>query len=357
MDDPNALRFEALRRSAYDVTRDWPAHKAAMAIRAAGFGQGSDAHESLDAVAADSGVSRETVRRARNNLLAAVETRAAQTEQPLLYSLTPPSPGRTAAKSPTTVRALRRLLTMTGPLAWDEVLSAWARAGGKHPHIPLPTDIASMREWAREVGGVIVTPDEDWDGLVTVLVEHPERLDKVSKFLYGALRGQAAGIDRVALLEAAESAGLKATTIATALSQHPAVMRLGRGTWALRGQRHSQSLESRPVPTPRNVDRSRPTTFSWAADGTLVIEFSIPRGPSPVVAVPKAVADLIEGREFLPDGPSVARRITIGKARLWGFGPLVSEQGLTGGQRALLSFNLLAGTASLMPAERKDPRR
>ena len=357
MDDPNALRFEALRRSALDVTRDWPAHKSAMALRAAGFGQGSDARESLDAVAADSGVSRETVRRARNNLLAAVENRSAQTGQPLMYSLTPPSPGLTAAKSPATVRALRRLLTMTGPLAWDEVLSAWARAGGKHPYVPLPTDIASMREWTRETGGVIVTPTEEGNGLVTVLVEHPERLDKVSEFLYDVLRGQAAGIDRVALLDAAEGAGLKATTIATALSQHPAVMRLGRGTWALRGHRHTPSLEAKPVPTPRGVYRSRPTTFSWAADGTLFIEFSIPRGPSPVLAVPRAVADLIEGREFLTDGRSVARRITIGKARLWGFGPLVSEQGLTGGQRARLSINLLTGTASLMPLERKDPGR
>jgi hypothetical protein len=49
-------------------------------------------------------------------------------------------------------------------------------------------------------------------------------------------------------------------------------------------------------------------------------------------------------------------RVTVGNARLWGFGPLVSELGLSGGQRAQLLINLLAGTASLNPVDRGETR-
>jgi hypothetical protein len=355
VEERDLTRFEALRRAAHEVTRDWSRDKAAIAVRAAGIGSIDGPRESLEAIAADSGVSRETVRRARNELLATLEARSAA-ERPGLHPRGRSRMSQPPVETPATARALRRLLTMTGPLPWDEVLRAWARAGGKHPYTPLRTDIASLRVWAQSAGGFVLTPDHDQDGPVTVAVETPEDLDRVSVFLYETLCGWAAGIDRVALLEAADSAGLKSTTIATALSHHPAVMRLGRGTWALRGQRDAEPADAKPIPAPRQVHRGRPTSFGWADDGSLIIEFSIPRGPSPVVAVPRAVADLVEEREFVIEGHRRPVRVAIGNARLWGFGPLVSELGLSGGQRAQLLINLLAGTASLNPVDRGETR-
>ncbi len=356
MNEQDVTRFEALRRAAYDVSRDWPRDKAAIALRAAGIGSIGGPRESLEAIAAASGVSRETVRRARNDLLAAVEAQSA-VELPGLYSRGRPCMSQAPVETPATARALRRLLTMTGALAWDEVLRAWARAGGKHPYTPLRTDIESLRVWAQGADGLVVTPDHGQDGPVTVAVETPEGLDQVSGFLYANLRGRPAGIDRVALLEAADSAGLRSSTIATALSQHPAVMRIGRRTWALRGQRDAESIEATPIPSGRQAARGRPTSFRWADDGSLVIEFSIPRGPSPVIAVPRAVAELVEGQDFVIGGHGRRARITVGNARLWGFGPFVSEVGLSRGQRAQLLINLLAGTAILSPVDREETRR
>ena len=341
---------EALARAAREVTREWSSERAAIAMRAARIGSVDHPRESLEEIAADTGVSRETVRRARNGLLSALQGRSAAD-----LSLGPrarPSLSHPPVGSPATARALRRLLTMTGPLAWDEVLSAWARAGGKYPHTPLPTDNAAARVWAQSAGGFVFMPEHGEDRPVTVAVEKPEKLDQVSDFLYKIMRRRTAGIDRAALFGAAAGAGLRSTTIATVLSHHPAVMRLGRGTWALRGREGPELREANPITTPRQVHRDRPTSFGWAADGSLLIEFSIPRAPSPVVAVPRAIADVVEGREFVIEGQGRPARVTVGSARLWGFGPLVSELGLVGGQRAQLLIDLLAGTASMKAADR-----
>src|SRR5437660_762874 len=84
--------------------------------------------------------------------------------------------------SATTARALRRLLTMTGALRWDEVLSAWARAGGKPPYSPLPADVATMKAWSQEAGGFKVSPIGRSGGPASIDVVASEELDHVSQF-------------------------------------------------------------------------------------------------------------------------------------------------------------------------------
>lgn len=326
---------ETVARAVAEVARDWQPAKAMMALRAAGLGPGGDTAESLEAIAAEFSVSRETVRRARIELM-----RALQPE---------PAHALRAASSPAIARALRRLLTMTGPLAWDEVLAAWARAGGKHPYAPLPTDTTSLRTWAEDSGGFVLSEGER----ATVAVASPEALDQVSEFLRQTLRGQPGGVERTTILEAAEAALLRQTTVATALSSHPAVTRLARGTWALRGQAHADE-SSRPLPRSRPTRLTRPTSFGWARNGSLSIEFSMPRGPSPVIAVPTAISSLVEGREFaIGHGPKPVR-LSVGNARLWGFGSLASELGISGGERAEILINLLTGTATLNPARGRE---
>ena len=325
-----------------------------MALRAAGLDFIEGRRASLDVIAADVGVSRETVRRARNELLSALTPRSGTDTKAIYSSLSLPTPSAPSANSPATARALRRLLTMTGALRWDEVLSAWARAGGKPPYSPLPADVATMRAWSQKAGGFNVSGFDTTGGPAIIDVVESEELDHVSQFLLEMLRGQSGGVDRNVLLELAEQAGLKATTIATALSGHPAVMRVGRGMWALRGIRASEAIESTRATDLRRIARVRPTTFSWGTDGSLRIEFSIPRGPSPVIAVPKAIADIVEGREFVVELAEKPTRISVRNARLWGFGSLVSELGLSAGARATVALNLIAATAAVTPAERKD---
>jgi hypothetical protein len=180
---------------------------------------------------------------------------------------------------------------------------------------------------------------------IEIDVLRPEALDQVSTYLYESLREQHGGVDRGVLLESAKKANLMPTTIATALSSHPAVKRIGRSTWTLRGRSSQRENPSRSPVSPKGKSRTRPTTFSWNIDGSLTIEFSVPRGPSPVVAVPRAVADFLEKREFRLDGSEKPAQVTIRGARLWGFGPLVSEHRLPSGARAILTLNLVAGNA------------
>lgn len=348
--------LEALRHAALEATRGWTPSKASMALRATGLDSADGRRATLDAIAADLGVSRETVRRARNDLLHAMPPPPGRINDAISSSLSLSAPTRPSAESPATARALRRLLTITGPLPWDEVLNAWARAGGKPPYSLLPADLATMRIWAHEVGGFTVSA-EDWaGGPATIATVLPEELDPVSQFLLDALREHPSGVDRHDLLELAGAAGLKATTVATTLSMHPAIIRMGRGRWALRGHRTRTSGPA-PVPKPRRGERIRPTTFTWEVDGSLLIEFSIPRGPSPVVAVPKAVSEIVEGRDFTAEAGDKPQRIAVKGARMWGFGPLLSDLGLAVGSRVTIALNLLASTATITPSEEKGTSR
>ena len=353
-----ASDFEALHRAALEAVRGWEPTKASMALRAVGL----DSVEvvgrlSLDAIAADLGVSRETVRRARNELLHAMQPRSGAASDAFYSALSLSAPSAPSADSPATARALRRLLTMTGPLPWDEVLSAWARAGEKPPYSPLPADVATMRAWASEVGGLVVSAERQ-NGPVTIDTVLPEELDHVSQFLFDALHEQPGGVGRHVLLEAATGAGLKPTTIATTLSKHPAVTRIGRGMWALRGTRPSRTnSEPTRVTETWRTDRARPTTFTWGTEGSLLIEFSIPRSPSPVIAVPKAVSEIVEGREFSVETRAKPLRVVVRKGRLWGFGPLLSALSLPGGARVTIALDLLAGIASISPVEAKGGPR
>lgn len=352
---PLDRKLEVIRRATREATQGWPAEKRSMAIRAAGLDRAEGGRKSLDAIAADLDVSRETVRRARNELLAALDS--LQGIEEIYTSLSLPIPSLASVDAPATARALRRLLTMTGALRWDEVLSAWARAGAKPPYSPLPTDATTMRAWAAAMGGFKVSGVDTAGGPAVIDVVAPEGLDQVSQFLLDELRGQPGGVDRNVLLELAGGKALKPTTIATALSGHPAVMRVGRATWALRGIPASETVELINVTGRRRVPRARPTTFSWDNDGSLRIDFSIPRGPSPVIAVPKAVARPVEGREFAVKSGEKPTRISVRNARLWGFGSLIPDLGLTTGGRVSVVLNLIAGTAIVTQAERKEPMK
>lgn len=322
-----------------------------MALRASGLDAAEGVRASLEVIATDLGVSRETVRRARNELLNAIQPPIGSTSEEVYRSLSLSAPAEPSANSPATTRALRRMLSMTGALPWDEVLNAWARAGGRAPYSPLPADIATMRAWAAEAGGFAVPAVDAASGPVTIGVVLGEELDHVSQFLLESLRGKPEGVERSVLLDLAEKSGLKPTTIATTLSIHPAVMRVGRGRWALRGQQEISSTNVARVAEPHRAERVRPTSFAWSADGLLQIEFSVPRGPSPVIAVPRAVSGLVEGRNFGVEAEEKPMRIAVRNARLWGFGPALSGMELLGGARVTISLDLLASTATITAAE------
>lgn len=328
-----------------------------MALRAAGLDSPRQVRASLDSIAAEFGVSRETVRRARIDLLRAMQPPSGTSREATYASLSLSVPVEPSSGSPATARALRRLLTVTGPLSWDEVLSAWARARGKPPYSALPADAATMREWAKTAGGFTIS-SADLTGKPPVIgVVSPEELDQVSQFLLEALGAEYGGLDRNALLDRAEAMGLKRTTIATALSAHPAVTRLGRSTWALRGQRRRRPSGPSRIAEPRRTLRARPTAFTWDTDGSLLIEFSAPRGPSPVVAVPRAVSNIVEGREFAVGTDDTPMRVTVRNAKLWGFGPLLSKLSLPAGTRVTIALDLLAGTATIAPTQQKGIAR
>jgi hypothetical protein len=339
------------RQTALDVGKDWNDGKLDMALRALRLQPGG-AKQSLDAIAADHGCSRETVRRARNELAALVNTPTNR----LGEGANPASSAEgqlSALNTPAVALALRRVLTMTGPMPWDEVLNAWARAGGKPPYLPLPPSALSIRDWLVTVVGLHLSGDPSRPVTTTT---SPETLDRVGQFFFDAMQSRPEGVNRSELLLGAERAGLRPTTIATTLSSHPAVIRLARGTWGLRGVRANSEVQESFARGSRSITRARPTSFSWGRSGTLDIEFTVPNGPSPVLAVPKAITEFVEGREFEIVVSAKSARVSVRNARLWGFGPLVSQLGLSGGSRAVLALNLISGTAMCRPVPGKEAR-
>lgn len=264
-----------------------------------------------------------------------------------------------AAGSPSG-RAVRRLLTMTGPLPWVDLLAAWSRGQGRPPYVPLPTEVAVLTAWLAQMPGLRIRPSKELDGQPVVEAVPPDvDLDRTSALLQLALGPRPAGLSRAELLEAATNAGLRSSSVAAALTYHPAVTNVSRGRWALRTSpeqpRFAASADEPQAPAVRRAARarSRPTTYTWSATGELLLQFSAPSGPSPVFAVPSAVASILEGRELplaVPGKPA-AGTLTVRNARAWGFGPLLATFARAPGDRFDLACDLLVGTATLMPAQ------
>lgn len=275
-------------------------------------------------------------------------------EQHARWLLTPrwaSLPAQSVADSPTG-RALRRVLTMTGPLVWADLLSAWARGAGKAPYEPLPARTDVLDAWVTGVPGLRL----EAPGGPVAAVDPPVELDRTSTFLREALNGKPAGRERVELLEAAESAGLRRSGVAATLSHHPALVSVQRGRWALRtGSTAELAAPEAAVAAARGgrtrPRKARPTTFTWTPAGELVLEISVPAGPSPVVAVPRAVADVLDGARLIVRTPhaDAMGEMVVRSARAWGFGPALAACGVRPGERAALTCDLVAGAVTVTP--------
>lgn len=252
-------------------------------------------------------------------------------------------------------RAMRRLVTMTGPLPWPDLLVAWARAGGRPPHGPLPPDVQVLTAWLTDVPGLRVRASTALAGHPVVeAADPPVGIDQVSSYLLTQMKGIPAGVERAELLERAGDAGLRPASIAAALTYHPAVISPVRGRWALRTSPEVPTASPTGplvvLPAPRRrPTRSRPTSYTWAPSGELVLEFSAPPGPSPVVAIPAAVADLLDAVSFTVPVPGRDdATVTSRQARLWGFGPALTELGIGPGERVELICDLVAERATVV---------
>ena len=102
---------------------------------------------------------------------------------------------------------------------------------------------------------------------------------------------------------------------------------------------------------PVRRSHARPTTYRWSPAGELVLNVSVPSGPSPVISVPKAIADILEGRALPLSTPRRTRTPSLPSAipRRGGSGRCLVVAGLTPGQRFDLTCDLIAGTATLTP--------
>lgn len=255
-------------------------------------------------------------------------------------------------------RAMRRLLSSTGPLPWPDLLAAWARGRGRPPHGQIPADITVLSDWL-DFPGIRIRSSATLGGQPVVEADAPMvELDKVGGFLRATLSPRADGLPRTELLEAAKEAGLQASSVAAALSYHPAVVQTQRGWWALRRSPDAPAVDTRlPLRGDKRRPRPRPTTYRWTPDGALVLQFSVPSGPSPVIAVPSAVAAILEGREFRValDGEATSATTTVRGARAWGFGPALAQFGPAPGDRFDLAFDLLSGISTLgLPAQKME---
>lgn len=249
-------------------------------------------------------------------------------------------------------RALARLVTMTGPLAWTDLLAAWARAGGRSPYVALPPQVDVLADWVRLAPGVRVH-EEPVGTQAGVEALAAASLDRTSQFLHATLAAHPGGMPRGELLLAAEKADLRASGLAATLSRHPALIRTERGRWSLRPPSwglHPQSPVARGSPTARRR-RARPTTFTWSPAGELMLEFSVPSGPSPVIAVPSAIARVLAEQRLRVRTPAGDEHgtLTVRDARAWGFGPALGHLHAEPGQRIRLTCDLVRGIAIVLP--------
>ncbi|CAL8973741.1 hypothetical protein CELL_01608 [Cellulomonas sp. T2.31MG-18] len=246
-------------------------------------------------------------------------------------------------------RELRRLVTMTGPLPWADLLAAWGRAKGRAPYGSLPADVTVVEAWVDALPGVQIRASEVLGGpQVVEATGRPVELGKVDQFLLESLSEVPAGLARQDLLALAERAGLAASSASTVLTYHPALINPGRGLWALRPSPERSRHFRRPVavsPTQRRAPR-RPTTYSWTAAGELVLQISMPATPSPVVSIPAPIAEVVEGRELAITAPSVAGVMIVRGAKAWGFAAALSAIGARPGDRVDLICDLVMGTVT-----------
>lgn len=256
-------------------------------------------------------------------------------------------------------RALRRVLEMTGPLPWVDLLAAWARGRGRPPYLPLPSNVRVLTEWLDGVAGVRIRSSQDLDGTQVVEAVTPKvEMDRVGGFLLRALRDQPAGVARADLLESARQSRLQTSTVASAMTYHPALVSLERGSWALRTSPERPPKEA-TLRLTAAYRRPQPTTYTWSPKGDLILEFSVPKSPSPVIAVPSALAEILEGREAPISAAlsDVKGTLTVRRARMWGFGAVMASLDAHPGERFRLIFDLIDNQVLLdREARRKDVR-
>jgi hypothetical protein len=256
-------------------------------------------------------------------------------------------------------RTLRRILAVIGPLPWASLLSAWQRQQGLRSFVPLPVEPQVLRAWLEGLGGFFIDDNQ-------VGVEDASRvaLDRTTRILVEVLAPFPAGMPRAEVLDRCEAAGLARATVALALTYHPALAHAGRDLWRLRTsptrEPTPELLEPDVEAAPglgkqgRTTRGTRAASYTWSANGALVLRAVYIGAPSPVLHVPAAVRELIQGRTFAlwiagapADTPSVVLRVRGSNA--WGFGPLLGAAGIGRNDLIEIHCDLVTGTAELQP--------
>ncbi len=256
-------------------------------------------------------------------------------------------------------RTLRRTLAVIGPLPWASLLAAWQRQEGLRSFVPLPVEPHVLRAWLEGLAGFCVDANQ-------VGVDDPSRviLDRTTRVLVEVLDPFPVGIPRAEVLDRCEAAGLSRATVALALTYHPALAHAGRDLWRLRMNPARESAGELPEldveATPglgkrgRGTHGTRAASYTWSANGALVLRAVYTGAPSPVLHVPAAIRELIQGRSFPlwiagapADVPPAMLRVRGSNA--WGFGPLLGAAGIGRNDPIEIHCDLVTGTAKLQP--------
>lgn len=277
---------------------------------------------------------------------------------------------REHARGAPSVQALRRLLTLTGPLRRPDLLAAWGRAKGRTPYGALPLEVRILDDWIDGLEGLNLRRSREMsaDAVIESCGEDVS-LSPMSRFLLVELGAAQGGMTREELLDAGLRSGIPSSTLSAALTYHPAVRHVARGYWQLRAapdirreaeeaaepDGRSTATTNQPTRVPR-VKRLRPTDYTWSPAGELVLRATVPSGPSPVIAVPTAVASVLEGRQFIVRSQAGTATVKIRNARAWGFGPLLVPLQLLAGNTFELSFDVVNAAATLTAPSAERPR-
>jgi hypothetical protein len=240
---------------------------------------------------------------------------------------------------------LRKLLSVSSPIALDDVMEALVRvhSQGRLPRIPPD---AAVAHFASKHPSYLYTA-----GRISGMApfDPKKELSPVERIFVEVLSSVPSGLmDREALLRACTERGMNAGTFGQYTAFSPILKQLGRGVWCLRGR----SVEGGRVERPSHRRPRRRSTAQavLTGDGRLIVTWNIATAASKVFSLPSVVRSGFVDREYRATTSSGAAVGTVkvnATGGSWGYNVFLREARVVPGDSIVAEFDRRRGCVTL----------
>ena len=242
---------------------------------------------------------------------------------------------------------IRKMLAACGPLDVDSLCDGldrqvrFGRLPGLPPRDTLLAYLKNCEEF--DIDGVLVSARSP------LLPE--EELSRTELTLWKRLSEDGGGpLSRQQLRGSALDAGVDIAAFATAISYSPILQQYDHGRWAIRGKR----LKSAKPRAERVRRDGRASRYTWDEHGRLRITSVLSSPESTVVSIPRAVREMLDGREFeaVAENGDPVGTIRVRAGRSWGYDRFLAQRGHESGELLSATFDFNGRVVSLATASR-----